>query len=227
MGFKATGLLLGPLLIMLAIALFDMGASATALGGSGSVQFCQTQGCSSPSGSNVNVVTYQCVTQGFVPCKILPNCINPTPTPAWCFPWPLSLSPGDAGTFLNPGASLILTTGQIQQGQQAGSALFGLSVNGEDFTVVIIVGVGVAVLAGLTILGNGENQESIHILFMGGMLLGIWVILISLDGFLSGSPTSFFAQLNAWDANTGSVLFGFLSILYTMGIIGTISRGSV
>ena len=63
--------------------------------------------------------------------------------------------------------------------------------------------------------------------FIGGMLLGVWFILAGIDGFIFGSSTSIFAQLNIPIANMGTFIFGFLTLLYTMGTIGSVSRGSV
>lgn len=162
-------------------------------------------------------------------CKIFPNCITPTPAPAWCFPFPFSLIPSDQGTFLSNGQTVILTATQVNNGNlQNSQAIFSFSQIGPTgWIVIILVGVGIAVLAGITVFGSGENQESVHILFIAGTLLGVWFILSTLEGFLTGNPNSFFAQLNNINAGQplGTALYIVLTLLYTLGIIFTVAWG--
>lgn len=210
-------------------SIFFQGGNLTGTGQN--VGFCNANtGCTNQG--TITVVTCNIsptIGGSLAACKIFPNCITPTPAPAWCFPFPFSLIPSDQGTFLSNGQSVILTATQVNQGNlQNSQAIFAFSQIGPSgWIVIILVGVGIAVLAGITVFGSGENQETVHILFIGGTLLGIWFILTALDGFLTGNTQSFFGQINQMNPGQplGTALYILLSLLYTIGVIFTISWG--
>src|SRR5438128_9415812 len=86
-------------------------------------------------------------------------------------------SPGQKVQFCNEGINCAL-------GSNVQSFAFG-SITTTSFIDMIEIAVGIAVLAGLTILGSGESPEGIHILFMMSLLLGLWLIFSLAEGFAS------------------------------------------
>lgn len=190
-----------------------------------SVNFCTGNLCAPPGSSTVitcnNLIT---------PCKILPSCNNP-PAPAWCYPWPFSLLPFNAGTWLDAGATVVLSSNQFNAGLTSSAAIFPFATIGPiGWVIIIIVAIGIAVLAGINVLGSGLSPEAIHILWMGGVLMGIWFILSAFDGFLSGTPTSLFSYLNGIVLSGQSVPFGtalwmICTLLWTLGVASMVSRG--
>jgi len=216
-----------PFLIMIVSVVLG-GGNLTSNGSQQNITFCNSNGCGAAVGGS-SVIT--CTTSSVVPCKIAPNCITPTPTPAWCFPWPFSLIPTNAGTFLNPGATVVLTSSQIQQGLNSNAAIFGFgAISTSGWIIVILVAVGVAILASLQVFGSGLSPEAIHILFIAGTILGIWAFLTGFDGFLSGNPNSLFAQLNVISIQgaaigLGTTIYVMLTFLLTVGVISMIQRG--
>jgi len=92
--------------------------------------------------------------------------------------------------------------------------------------------VGLVALAGLTIFGSGTSTESVHIFFMGGLMLGIWIFISGLEGFLGGSKTSVFTQLNGPLTSPGGAGFGtefyiLLTLMYLFGFMGMVKRGAI
>ena len=94
--------------------------------------------------------------------------------------------------------------------------------------VVASIGVIVTVAAvvGLNVFGSGEASEAIHMLLMGGIFLGIWVFFSGLEGFIGGSPSSFFVQLNGALPGLGTFAYFMLALMYLFGFIKTVSRGA-
>ena len=84
----------------------------------------------------------------------------------------------------------------------------------------------IVALGALQFFGSGENAEGIHIAWMTALLLGLWTILSAAEGFITASPTSFFVELNGYFANVGSLSYIFLTLLFTLGTIGSVSRSS-
>jgi hypothetical protein len=125
------------------------------------------------------------------------------------------------------GSIYVAPNGQVQGQNQATASFSYGSLSPASLIIMVTVAVGVAALGALNFLSSGENAEGTHILFIGGMLLGIWAILSALEGFITGSPTSgFTAMNNAFPAfPLGSALYVILTFLYVIGITGTVSRG--
>lgn len=170
----------------------------------------------------------------FTPCKIAPNCIVPTPPPAWCFPWPFSLIPSNAGTWLNPGATVILNSNQFNSGISPNAAIFNFgSIGPSGWIIMIIIAVGIAALASITILNSGMGAEGVHVLILGALAVGIWGFLSLMDGFITGNPNSLFSGLNSitmhnspLPAGIGTLLYVLLSLFWVFGWIGLIDRGA-
>lgn len=190
--------------------------------------------------------SYYCQPQNligfFQACKILPNCNITPPSPAWCLPNDASgaidsiaagcalqfAAAGPAGcpVFLSGGLNVFIPTQIIAGNLASTGALFGFSISGSQaFIAMIGIAVGLISLAGFTVFGSGFSSESVHVLFMGGMLLGFWVILAGLEGFIAGNPASMFSQLNAWVSGTGTFTYVGLTLTYALGFVGSISRG--
>lgn len=220
----AIALFIFPIMVVI-LSIFMQGGILTGTPNT-AVNFCTGSTCA-PAGSTTVVSCNNLVT----PCKILPGCSSP-PAPAWCFPWPLSLIPSNAGTWLDAGATVILTSTQFNAGVTATTAIFPFtSIGPTGWIVLILIGVGVAVLAGLNVLGSGLSPEAIHILWMGGVSLGIWFILSAFDGFLTGSANSLFAYLNSivlsgQAAQMGTALWMICTLLWVLGTVSLVSRGN-
>lgn len=197
------------------------------------VTFCNSPSCV-PNGTST-VITCNAVGNNQISltagaCRILPSCVSP-PAPAWCFPWPLSIA--FSGTFLSVGDTVVLTSTQFNSGlSAAGVAVFPFtSIGPLGWISVLIIGVGVAVLLGFTILGNGLSPEAVHILWISGLAVGIWVILSAFDGFLTGTPTSLFAYLNSIVLSgtavpIGTALWMICTLLWVLGTVSLVSRGN-
>lgn len=159
------------------------------------------------------------------PCNLVNNCYN-VPNGAYCnyVYWVFPIN-----TALDNGAAIYISaSGQSQQVSTAATATFGYGTfTPAALLVLITVAVGVAALAGINVFGSGENAESVHILFIGGIFLGLWAILSALEGFVVNNPLSAFAQINvATGFPLGTGLYLMLTLLYVVGITGTISRGT-
>lgn len=227
MAFRNGALLLFPIAIMILFVMISQSASASDLSGQGSATFCQAgQNCIVDSGAQT--VTYGPCEMGpglNLWCQILPTCI-PDAAPAWCFPWPLNQIPGDSGTNLWVGDSVTISVAQAAAGA-SGYAFFGFNTNGTlAFLGFITVLIGVATLAGLTILGSGLQGESIQILTQGALIIGIWMILSGLEGVGIAAGTDVFGQLNVlW--GFGNAFYAILTLMVLIGFSGTISRSGV
>lgn len=213
-----------PGLLILVTSIVLQGGNLTT-NGQNNANFCSANGCVAP-GTTTVITCNNGLGQAFAPCKILPGCVNP-PAPAWCEPWPISLVA--QGTYLNAGATVILTSSQVNSAVSASSALFqfgSIGING--FTVMIIVVVGIVCLASITVFSTGMGGEGVHILAVSGMVLGIWIILSSIDGFITGNPHSIFAYLNQIPLDgfaVGTFLYILCSFLWTFGWLSAFTRG--
>jgi hypothetical protein len=113
----------------------------------------------------------------------------------------------------------------------AGGVFFGFgSIGPSGFIAVIGILVGIVVLAGITVFSSGIGFEGVHILFLGGAMIGIWFFLSTLEGFVSNSPTSFFVQMNSsivsmGGAPIGTGLYVLLTFMYLVGFVGMVKRG--
>jgi hypothetical protein len=220
MGFKALSLLVFPLVVMAVFVLISPGG---VLAGTSQVTNCTAGSTNCLGTPTPSAQTFYCPNSGVGPfpsgdCQISTVCINNV-SPAFCYPFPISLI--DPGTWLHPG-DFVTISAAAQVG--AGGAVFSFSSLGTSgFITMIGVAVSVAVIGGLTIFGSGLQSESIHILFMGALLTGVWLILAGLEGV--GSSGDIFAQLNAGIIGAGSAFFGILTLCYALGIVGSVSRG--
>lgn len=224
MGFQTAAALFAFPLALILVSIFLQGGNTQGSPNT-SVSFCNQSNCA-PVGSSTVITCSNLLT----PCKILPGCSNP-PAPAWCFPWPLSLVPGNGGTWLDAGATVVLTSTQFNSGLTPSTAVFNFnSIGPAGWIVVLFIAVGIAVISSITILNSGMGAEGVHILYMAGGLLGVWGLLVAFDGFLSGNANSLFATMNAMGA-TGSFPFGtslfiICTLLWTAGTFAATSRGA-
>lgn len=201
--------------IILLISIVMQGA--TVLGGTGSA--CFTISTSATCSQNASSVVFSCpiginvLLGGIVTtCPVSNSCVPAYPSPAFCF---------QGKQYILPGESVTVPATQVA-GQ--GSFNFGsLGVGG--FIDWIGIAVGVAVLAGFTIVGSGLNAASVKIMFISGLLLAIYVLLATQEGFISGGNLSFFTQLNR-NVAIGTVSLGLGTLTYiaitlmeTIGII--------
>lgn len=172
-------------------------------------------------------------------CKILNSCaVPPYPSPTFCIGDVLTafsagcglqfISAGAAGcgVYLPGGFSVFIPTAQIASSITANGAFFGFVGGGSSgFVAMIGVAVGIISLAGLTVFGSGEQGEGLHILFQGGMVLGLWLILSGLEGFPGGSD-QMFTSLNGAVAGAGTFLYSMLTLSVVIGFLGLVSRGA-
>jgi hypothetical protein len=171
---------------------------------------------------DANGVTIHCPGPGpgfnnLTTCVVASTCTPVLPSPAYCF----------AGQqVINPGATEVLKSTQVSN-----QGLFNFGAIGSAGIIAMVgVAVAVSVLAGFNILGSGLNQESIRILFFGGLLTGVWLFMSSLEGFVGGAANSFFTQLDKSTVAFGLPPFGtigyvILTIFEVFGIASFISGG--
>lgn len=188
-----------------------------------------------PSSSSPSVVytVFNC-NQGLgFPCKLASGCVVPPyPPPAYCTGNNLfGLGPALVQeTLLPAGASIAVpsTVVALANNTQKG-VFFGFGTVGTaGFITLIGIIVGIVSLAGLTVFGTGAGTESVHILFMGGLFLGVWIFLSGLEGFVAGSPASFFTELNVLTGTSqlGTALYVLLTFVYLVGFAGMVKRGN-
>lgn len=173
------------------------------------------------------------VTLPGAPCSITTpldpsaTCPSNPPPPSYCGPTIPVFHPIPTW-FLPAGATvtiLLNQTGNTPPNTSNG-VFFNLGTVGPSgFISIIGVILGIVCLAGITVLGTGAGTESIHILFMGGMMMGIWLFLSGLDGFGSSNPNSIFVELDALSAGSGTGFYIILTFLYFIGFAGMVKRG--
>jgi len=188
------------------------------------------------------------ITPLYPACMILPACnAPPYPSPAFCIQDPLSAIqagclPGytlaavthggngesGCGVFLPAGSFVFIGTQQITASLSSSGAFFPFAVAGvSGFITMIGLVVGIVCLAGITIMGSGENAEGIHILFMGGMVLGFWLLLSGTEGFVGGNAAElFFNSMNGAIPGVGTFIYVMLTLSVVLGFTGLVSRGS-
>src|SRR5712692_5931159 len=94
------------------------------------------------------------------------------------------------------------------------------SVTTTSFIDMLVISVGVAALAGLSIFGSGESPEAVHIIFMFSLIIGVWSILSLAEGFVNPngpSPASVFSSLNKGISGLGTSVYLLLTIVYMIG----------
>jgi hypothetical protein len=240
-----------PLAVMIVAMLLSVSAAVSATKGTPATDF---QGsatfCANPSQRNCIPqgavgTAYYCDPGlgGFLPglqaCNILPSCgAPPYPPPAWCVSNVLTaaiagclvqfIASGSAGcpVFLPAGFSVFIPTQQIASSITTGGAFFGFVGGGASGYISMVgVAVGIISLAGLTVFGSGEQGEGLHILFQGGMVLGLWLIISGLEGFPGGND-AVFASLNSAVAGAGTFIWSMLTLSEVIGFLGLVSRGA-
>lgn len=241
-------LVLGPLVIMFLITTFGLAAPPITTtqvnpfcpGGSSS---CGTNGIavSTSTSQSATSVQYTCSrsTDCLLPylCPTTSNgAVQPIPAGTYCKLYPLSKSTYINQWWLIAGDSVIVSQSSLSglQPQPISSApstgaslvLGGINIGAGGFLVLITSATIIAVLGGLSFFGTGENTEGIHIAWVTALILGTWGILAALDGVISGSPNSFFVQLDGLLSGLGTGLFIFLTFVLTLGIVGTVSRSN-
>lgn len=171
---------------------------------------------------NNGVVTFTCPGPGpgfqnYTPCTISSSCSPMYPSPAFCY---------FGQQYINPGQVVTVNVNQV-----SGQSTFNFgSIGTSGFVSMVAVGVAVAALSGLTILGSGLNQASIQIMFVSGLLLGLWWFLANVDGFINDNPASFFVQVDKASIGAGQLPFGtiaylILTLIECLGIISFTSWG--
>lgn len=220
-----------PLVVMLGAITVNGG---TLLGSSVPYTICNantvTQGSTCGLPANSPVLVFHCGNVLIGTCKIANTCkVPPYPAPAFCVGIPGILQT----TQLPPNTDLAVPL--VNAGPAASNTPNGVFFNLGDigpagFIGVIGVIVGLVVLAGISALGIGTGFESVHILFIGGMMIGIWLFLSAIEGFLSGSKTSVFTELNTsmismGGAPIGTAFYVLLTFLYFVGFMGMVKRG--
>lgn len=98
------------------------------------------------------------------------------------------------------------------------SLVFG-GITSEGLVIMVSIAVGVIIFASLTFLGSGENTEGTHITFEAGLLIALWTII-------SAIALPFFSNLDAFLLGLGTLSYIVLTLLYVLGIVGTISRSA-
>ncbi len=97
------------------------------------------------------------------------------------------------------------------------NGIFSLGT-GTGYVNILIIALVIVVIAGATVLGTGLNPASIYIAFMIIMYVAIWLFLTALSGdVFSTFPT--ITTSEGATLNVGSVLYSFLSLSYTLGVI--------
>lgn len=198
--------------------------------GQGSTPFCPGATGSMSCTSTSQGVTYTCGTNT-VACLLPYNCPAPLPAQTFCVTGN-GLPPGVTQWYLNAGTAILLTTSSMSSlgpvvNTQSTSLSFG-PLTAQGFELMLVTTTGLLVLAAVNFFGSGLNSEGIHISFEMGLILGIWGILSAVEGFIVGSPNSFFVQLNnlkGW-SGVGSLMYLVLTLLITLGSIGTVSRSA-
>jgi hypothetical protein len=114
----------------------------------------------------------------------------------------------------------------------AGTASGVFSIGGlvsGNFALLLVGAVGLVAIAGISLLGSGENSESIHIIFVVGILLVVWTFLTAIEGFGGSNPNEIFNSLNSmpFTVPLGTLAYAILTLMFTMGAIGSVSRGGV
>lgn len=128
-----------------------------------------------------------------------------------------------SATVMNTGEIATIIGGTVTNGGNAFFKFANIGIAG--FVLMISLAIGVAALVGINIVGTGENSETVHVLFMGGIMLGFWFFLSAIEGFLTNSSTSFFTQLNGALSGFGTTTYVFLTLIYSLSIVKAISRG--
>jgi len=248
---RALPFLIFPLAVI-AFAILLNSATGPNINGSACASF-QNSGASGQQCNSASLGTsYYCqvnfITPLYPACMILPACtVPPYPSPAFCIGDPFSALqagclPGwtlaaitnggngqsGCGVFLPAGSFVFIGTQQIAASISSSGAFFPFAVAGASgFITMIGLVVGIVSLAGITIMGSGENAEGIHILFMGGMVLGFWLILSGTEGFVGGNKSElFFNSMNGAIPGVGTFIFVILTLSVVIGFTGLVSRGS-
>lgn len=242
MAGRAIPFLVFPMVIMLVAIL--MNSTAPAINGSATASFCSNPSssvtCQQPSGVTTVFCVPANIIQAIASCQILPHCSAPPyPSPAYCvndlgtalaagcfFQFVASGSAG-CPVFLPSYASVVLTNTQLISSLSTSSALFAFSVSGTSgFIAIIGVAVGIISLLGLTIFSSGLQGESLHVLFIGGMVLGLWLLLSGIEGFAGGTSDMFFSAMNVAIAGAGTFFYVIMTFSVVIGFTGLVSRGS-
>lgn len=176
--------------------------------------------------SSSSVTIYGCGGSTF-PCKIADGChVPPFPPPAYCAGSVIPIINLNLETTLIPANTTLTVPTVITTLPANGAAgfFFGFGQIGPSgFIALIGLIVGIVCIAGFAFIGTGS--ESVHILFMGGLMMGIWIFLSGLEGFLGGSSTSFFVELNALSSGIGTAFYVALTFMYLLGFMSMVKRG--
>ena len=183
--------------------------------------------CNSTTSGNTQGETYTCVSgvahlhleAAGLSCQLPYNCPSPLPSGTFC---------GAGNLWVLPqGSSLFIASSSVSSlgpPVSVGSTLVFGAIGADGFIIMVTISVAVVAIGALNFFGSGENAEGIHIAWLLSMLLGLWGILSAAEGVLVQSQTSYFVQLDAWVPGFGTLAYIFLSLLYTLGCIGAVSR---
>lgn len=155
-------------------------------------------------------------------CVIFNGCPSYALLPLACYQ---TSSSTPFNTILFKGVTAVFGTGGTVQNQPSlfGSNAFSVA---NDYTLIIVALIALAVLGSVSVFGTQFfTIESAHMVFEFGGLSILWIILTVASGF--GASDSFWSQLNQASGVLllGTMSFIFLSLIYTVGILRTISRG--
>lgn len=206
--------------------------SAVAFNGQNPVNSIPTTDCSGFPHTPFAITESSCFPGGALPANGIITCQSPSTSscnilqyctgahdPLYC------TGPFATGfTVLAKGDTATLVNGKVSS--SAASSIFPFGAVGIGGLIPWLgVAIAAAAIIGLQVLGSGEQSESIHILLMGGIFVGIWLFFSGLEGFLIGSAGSFFVQLNSAFGGLGSTLYVLLTFVYLMSFVKTVSRG--
>jgi hypothetical protein len=108
-----------------------------------------------------------------------------------------------------------------------GSVALPVVGNNLGWVALIVSAIGISVLAGVSLLGSSPTgPEGVHIMFVAGLLVVIWVIIIAAEGY-PGPGELFFNSLDGLMAGAGAALFLLMNLIYAVGIVTAVSRGGV
>lgn len=175
--------------------------------------------------TQTSAVQYSCSSNG-------PDCQLPFSCPQGGPPNPSYCISGTTFWLLPAGTAIVIPQAMISSlgpssGQTAGSALTFAGITSAGYITLITVASTVVAIASISFFGTSpSNAEGIHISWMTALLLGLWIMLSAAEGFIGGSSTDFFAQLNTIASGLGTTIYLIMTMLFCIGTVSSVSRSS-
>lgn len=229
-------LVVGPLVVMFLIVVITFG-SASSVGANGASPFCQPNSnltctgttITNSTGSATGGTTYTCNPVGNA-CTLPFACPSGTlPPHTYCSAAGLWILNGGYSVFIPSSVQSNLGPAPVNTNGASGGGtnfIFG-ALTPDGMIAMIVTATTLVIIGAVSFFGTGGlDDETAHIVWITALLMGVWIMLASADGFVFGSPSSFFVQLNSLLAGMGTIAFFFLSMIYTFGVISTVSRSS-